>query len=747
MEDRLEVRYQELEDKLKNLTKEDRIRVRDAFQYAKAHHEGQLRKDGSPYITHPLEVAHLVAELGLDADSIMAALLHDTIEDTDATHEEVAKRFSETVADLVEGVTKLNKVKYTSTEEKQMENLRKMLMAMAQDVRVILIKICDRVHNIRTLEFQSEKKQREKALETLEIYAPIAHRLGMQRMKWEMEDQSLKFLDPVAYQEIADELAAQAKAHAAFMDHIQQEITTRLEKEGIHATVYGRVKHVYSIYRKMYAQNKKLSEIFDLYAFRVIVDDTFTCYRVLGDIHDMYRPVLGRFKDYISTPKPNMYQSLHTTVIGSEGMPFEVQIRTWEMHHMAEYGVAAHWKYKQGLSNKQLGTEETFAWVRRLLENQQDTEAEEYIRTLKVDLFADEVFVFTPNADVINLPAGATPIDFAYAIHSAVGNSMTGAKVNGRIVGFDYRLKSGEIVEVITSKNAKGPSRDWMKLAKSNQARTKIRQWFKREKREENVAHGRAMFEGEIKRLGLTIGMLTAENMLPHILEKVRFNSLEEMYAAIGYGGASAQKCANRAREELVHQDRQQAERLAAERAEREAAEGAKEATPAALDSGVAKAGNRKHSVSGVIVSGMTECMVKFAKCCTPVPGDPIVGFITRGFGVSVHRADCPNAVNGMSHEQEKDRWIKVAWDPESLNTYKTSLDLIAKDRHGLAMDVTTVMATAKINILGMTVNVLPDGYTKINLVVEVRTQSEVTTIMNKLNQVRGVYQVSRVSG
>ena len=739
MEDRLEVRYQELEDKLKNLTKEDRIRVRDAFQYAKAHHEGQLRKDGSPYITHPLEVAHLVAELGLDADSIMAALLHDTIEDTDATHEEVAKRFSETVADLVEGVTKLNKVKYTSTEEKQMENLRKMLMAMAQDVRVILIKICDRVHNIRTLEFQSEKKQREKALETLEIYAPIAHRLGMQRMKWEMEDQSLKFLDPVAYQEIADELAAQAKAHAAFMDHIQQEITTRLEKEGIHATVYGRVKHVYSIYRKMYAQNKKLSEIFDLYAFRVIVDDTFTCYRVLGDIHDMYRPVLGRFKDYISTPKPNMYQSLHTTVIGSEGMPFEVQIRTWEMHHMAEYGVAAHWKYKQGLSNKQLGTEETFAWVRRLLENQQDTEAEEYIRTLKVDLFADEVFVFTPNADVINLPAGATPIDFAYAIHSAVGNSMTGAKVNGRIVGFDYRLKSGEIVEVITSKNAKGPSRDWMKLAKSNQARTKIRQWFKREKREENVAHGRAMFEGEIKRLGLTIAMLTAENMLPHILEKVRFNSLEEMYAAIGYGGASAQKCANRAREELVHQDRQQAERLAAE--------GAKEAAPAALDSGVAKAGNRKHSVSGVIVSGMTECMVKFAKCCTPVPGDPIVGFITRGFGVSVHRADCPNAVNGMSHQQEKDRWIKVAWDPESLNTYKTSLDLIAKDRHGLAMDVTTVMATAKINILGMTVNVLPDGYTKINLVVEVRTQSEVTTIMNKLNQVRGVYQVSRVSG
>ena len=744
---KLEARYQELDEKIqKYCSPEERARIRTAFEFARDSHQGQLRKDGSPYITHPLEVAHLVAELGLDSDSIMAALLHDTIEDTEATHEEVAKRFSPTVADLVEGVTKLTKMNFASTEEKQMENLRKMLMAMAKDVRVILIKICDRVHNIRTLEYQSERKQREKALETLEIYAPIAHRLGMQRMKWEMEDKSLMYLDPVAYRDISDELARQAAAHATFMENIQEEITARLEQEGIKGTVYGRVKHVYSIYRKMYAQNKELSEIFDLYAFRVIVDDIPTCYSVLGCIHDMYKMVLGRFKDYIGTPKPNMYQSLHTTVIGKEGIPFEVQIRTWEMHHMAEYGVAAHWKYKQGLKNKKLGTEDTFAWIRRLLENQQDTESGEFIRSLKVDLFADEVFVFTPNAEVINLPAGATPIDFAYAIHSAVGNSMTGAKVNGRIVGFDYQLKSGEIVEIITSKNAKGPSRDWMKLAKSNQARSKIRQWFKREKREENVAHGRAMFESELKHLGLTIGMLTTEEMLPHILEKVRFNSLEEMYAAIGYGGASAQKCANRARDELVHQDRQQAEKLAAQRAAAEQAAAEREASTA-LDSGVAKAGNKKHSVSGVIVSGMTECMVKFAKCCTPVPGDPIVGFITRGYGVSVHRADCPNAVTGMQHPQEKDRWIKVSWDPDSLNTYKTSLDLIAKDRPGLAMDITTVMASSKINILGMNVNVLPDGYAKMNLVVEVRAQSEVTTIMNKLNQVRGVYQVSRVSG
>ncbi len=720
MNARVDQRFRELEEKLTAFSEEERARVREAFRYGRAYHEGQLRKDGSPYITHPLEVAHLVAELGLDADSVMAALLHDTIEDTEATHEEVAHRFGATVADLVEGVTKLTRVKFSSTEEKQMENLRKMLMAMAKDIRVILIKICDRVHNIRTMEFQSEKKQREKALETLEIYAPIAHRLGMQRMKWEMEDQSLKFLDPIAYKEIDDELQAQAQAHAAFMDSIQEQITARLEKEGIRGTVYGRVKHVYSIYRKMFAQNKNMGEIFDLYAFRVIVDDIPTCYNVLGLIHDMYKVVLGRFKDYIATPKPNMYQSIHTTVIGPGGTPFEVQIRTWDMHHMAEYGVAAHWKYKQGLSNKNLGTEETFAWVRRLLENQQDTEAEEYIRNLKVDLFADEVFVFTPNGDVINLPAGATPIDFAYAIHSGVGNAMTGAKVNGRIVGFDYQLKSGEIVEVITSKNAKGPSRDWMKLAKSNQARTKIRQWFKREKREENVATG------------------------PHVLEKVKFSSLEEMYAAIGYGGASAQKCANRAREEVVHQDRQQAERLAAERAAQEAEKAAQYPT---VDAGVAKSGNMKHSTSGVIVSGMTECMVKFAKCCTPVPGDEIVGFITRGYGVSVHRADCPNARNGRSRPEERARWIDVSWDAGSLNTYKTAIELIAKDRNGLAVDAATVLAGAKINTLSFNANSLPDGYAKINLVVEVKAQGEVTSLMNKLNQISGVYQVSRVSG
>ena len=636
-------RYQALEDKIKEYNPAlDAQRLFRAFTYADNAHAGQLRKDGSPYITHPLEVAHLVAELGLDADSIMAALLHDTIEDTDATHEEVAKRFSETVADLVEGVTKLTRVQYTSKEEEQMENLRKMLMAMAKDIRVILIKICDRLHNMRTMEYQSARKQKEKALETMEIYAPIAHRLGMQRIKWELEDTSLQYLDPIGYREIADELAARSSAHEEFLAGIQKRIQDRLDEEGIRCTIYGRVKHIYSIYRKMYTQNKTMDEIFDLYAFRVIVDDMPECYNVLGVIHDLFNPVLGRFKDYISTPKPNMYQSLHTTVIGREGIPFEVQIRTWEMHHTAEYGIAAHWKYKQGMANAKLGTEEAFEWVRKLLESQQDVDAEEFVRTMRVDLFADEVFVFTPRGDVINLPAGATPIDFAYNIHSAVGNHMTGAKVNGRMVTFDTPLKNGDIVEVITSKSAHGPSRDWMKICKSNEARNKIRQWFKKERREENIATGRAAFEAELKHMKIALSAITAEENLPYILRKVRCGTLDELYDSIGYGGTTATKAVARAKDELLRLGRLQAEKAAA---------AAKTTAESVIVPGVsnqveeaALTGSNKHNDSGIIVEGLGNCLVKFAKCCTPVPGDPVIGFITRGYGVSVHRADCPNA-------------------------------------------------------------------------------------------------------
>ena len=739
-------RYQALEEKIKAYNPSlDTQRLFAAFNYADNAHSSQLRKDGSPYITHPLAVAEIVADLELDTDSIIAAMLHDTIEDTGATHEDIAKMFSPTVADLVEGVTKLTRVTYTSKEEEQMENLRKMLMAMAKDIRVILIKICDRLHNMRTMEYQSARKQKEKALETMEIYAPIAHRLGMQRMKWELEDLSLRYLDPIGYKEIADELAARSSAHEEFLLAIQTRIQSRMDEEGVKCTVYGRVKHIYSIYRKMYAQNKTLDEIFDLYAFRVIVDDIPSCYYVLGCIHDLFKPVLGRFKDYIGTPKPNMYQSLHTTVIGREGIPFEVQIRTWEMHHTAEYGIAAHWKYKQGMANEKLGTEENFEWVRKLLESQQDTDAEEFVRTLKVDMFADEVFVFTPRGDVINLPAGATPIDFAYSIHSAVGNHMTGAKANGRIITFDTPLKNGDIVEVITSKSAHGPSRDWMKLCKSNEARNKIRQWFKKERREENIATGRSMFESELKRQGLTLAAITAEDALSSILKKVHFASLDEVYAAIGYGGLTAQKTVNRIKEEMTRLGRVKEEKAAAERMA--STDGV--VFPATSPAPAAPVKVNSKSTSGIIVEGLDNCLVKFAKCCTPVPGDSVVGFITRGFGVSVHRSDCPNASVEKSRADEEGRWVNVAWvgAENASGAYETSLDISAKDRDGLAMDVTMALSAVKVKVLSFSARSLPDGYAAVSISLQVRDKDELTGVVNKLSQIPGVYQVKRTTG
>ena len=738
-------RYQALEDKVSAYTPNlDAQRLFAAFTYADAEHHGQLRKSGEPYIIHPLAVADIVADLGLDVDSVIAALLHDCIEDTNATHDEIAKKFGAPVAALVEGVTKLTRVQDVSKDEEQMENLRKMLMAMAQDIRVILIKICDRLHNMRTMEYQSPKKQREKSLETMEIYAPLAHRLGMQKLKWELEDLSLRYLDPVGYKEIEEEMAKRSAAHEEFLDSIQLRIQQRLEQEGIRCKVYGRVKHTYSIYRKMFAQNKTLDEIFDLYAFRVIVDDIPECYNVLGCIHDMFKPVLGRFKDYIGTPKPNMYQSLHTTVIGREGIPFEVQIRTWQMHQTAEYGIAAHWKYKQGMANKKLGSEQDFEWVRKLLESQQDTDAEEFVRTLKVDMFADEVFVFTPNGDVKSLPAGATPIDFAYNIHSAVGNGMVGAKVNGRMVPYDTPLKNGDIVEVITSKNAKGPSRDWLKIAKSNEARNKIRQWFKRERREENIATGRALFEAELKHMKIPMTAITAEDVLPHILHKVRFGTLDELYASIGYGGTTAVKSVARIKDELARLGRLQAEKAAAAAkttAESVIVPGSTAQTPT---SGQVKP---KHSDSGIIVEGLGNCLVKFAKCCTPVPGDPVIGFITRGYGVSVHRSDCPNAAPEKRKPEEADRWVKVSWVESSLPNYKTALELSSKDRDGLTLDVAMALSAAKVKVNALTARSLPDGHASINIVVEVKDKEELATVINKLNNIQGVYHVARASG
>ena len=730
-------RYHALEDKIKTYNPAlDTQRLFNAFNYADNAHAGQLRKDGSAYITHPLAVAEIVAELELDTDSIIAALLHDCIEDTGVTHEGIAKLFGITVADLVEGVTKLTRVQYTSKEEEQMENLRKMLMAMAKDIRVILIKICDRLHNMRTMAYQTPRKQKEKALETMEIYAPIAHRLGMQRIKWELEDTSLKYLDPIGYQEIADELAARSSAHEEFLSGIQKRIQERLDEEGIRCTIYGRVKHIYSIYRKMYAQNKTMDEIFDLYAFRVIVDDIPDCYNVLGVIHDLYKPVLGRFKDYIGTPKPNGYQSLHTTVIGREGLPFEVQIRTWEMHHTAEYGVAAHWKYKQGMANAKLGTEEAFEWVRKLLESQQDIDAEEFVRTMRVDLFADEVFVFTPRGDVINLPAGATPIDFAYNIHSAVGNHMTGAKVNGRMVPFDTALKNGDIVEVITSKSAHGPSRDWMKICKSNEARNKIRQWFKKEKRDENIVNGRQSFESELKRTGVTLKELTNEENLPGVLKKLCFTSLDDMYAAIGYGGISALKVMGRLREDVQriihqHQTERQAEVPVADQ-------------PQIMRPAVPQ---RTRSEQGIVVEGLTNCLVKFSKCCTPVPGDDIVGFITRGYGISVHRADCPNADPARRKPSEAGRWIKVSWGSDTKESYRTTLEITAKDRINIIMDVSTVLSSTKTHVSSLNARSTPDGFALLSLDIDVPDSEQLRTVMRRLEQISGVMRVTRPAG
>ena len=710
--------------------------IRSAFEFADKAHEGQLRKDNSPFVTHPLAVAQIVAEeLHLDSESIAAALLHDTIEDTAATHEQIAELFSPTIANLVEGVSKLTRVHYTSKAEEQMENLRKMLLAMSKDIRVILIKISDRLHNMRTMEYQTPEKQKQKSFETMEIYAPIAHRLGMQKMKWELEDLSLKYLDPIGYQEIVEALDEKAAEYDGFMASIHDQITSRLKQVGIDGYVYGRMKHPYSIYRKMYTQNKSLDDVFDLFAFRVIVDSVADCYNVLGVIHDLYKPVLGRFKDYIGTPKPNMYQSLHTTVVGESGIPFEVQIRTKEMHEVAEYGIAAHWKYKQ--NGQGAGDEQNYEWVRRLLENQEGADAEDFIHSLKVDMFSDEVFVFTPQGDVINLPSGATPIDFAYNIHSAVGNHMVGAKVNGRLVQFDYRLQNGDIVEVITAKTAHGPSRDWVKIARSSNARSKIRQWFKREHRDENIVNGRASFESELKRTGVTLKELTNEENLPVVLKKLAYNTLDDMYAAIGYGGVTSLKLIGRLREEIQKILKQhQADRQAEVPVEAGKPEATRPAVP-----------TRAGGEQGIVVEGIDNCLVKFSKCCTPVPGDEIVGFITRGYGVSVHRRDCPNAAPERRRSEEAGRWIKVSWGTNTRESYRTALQVVAKDRLSLIMDVSTALAAIKTRVSSLNARSTPDGFTLITMDVDVSDREQLRGVIRRLEQISGVMRVTRPAG
>ena len=690
--------------------------IQRAYEYADEKHKNQLRKSGEPYIIHPLAVAEIVAEIGLDTDAITAALLHDCLEDTDASFEEISRMFGETVANLVEGVTKLTRVQYSTMEEQQMENLRKMFMAMSKDIRVILIKISDRLHNTRTLQYQTPAKQISKSMETMEVYAPLAHRLGMQKIKWELEDTSLQYLDPEGYQEIIDYLKKNEDSANSFMNAIQSKITNRLASVGIHGSIYGRIKHTYSIYRKMRAQNKTIDELYDLYAFRVIVDNIADCYNVLGHIHDLFNPIPGRFKDYISTPKPNMYQSLHTTVIGSQGIPFEVQIRTWEMHQTAEYGVAAHWKYKQHAGE---GSEKEFEWVRRLLENQQDVEADDYIHSLKVDMFDDEVFVFTPKGKVISLPAGSTPIDFAYAIHSAVGNSMIGAKVNNRIASYDAPLHNGDIVEILTSKSAKGPSRDWLNICQSNQARIKIKQWFKREKRDENIVRGKTSFDAELRHIGVDPDLIQNDDVLPLVLKKVSFECLDDMYAAIGYGGLTAAKAVGRIRDDLTKASRSLAPKPLM-----------RQETPAV-------------NASGVIVEDIGSCMIKFSRCCTPVPGDEIIGFITKGYGVSVHRKDCPNAKNAQDPAQ-KGRWVKVTWAETPDALFSTSLEIEADDRDGLMLDVATILTSLRLRTSEMSARSVGGGTAIVCLRFGVHNLTELENVRTRLRGISGVHNVER---
>ena len=707
----------------KYLPGKDLSLIEQAIAFAQERHKLQTRKDGSPYIIHPLAVAEIVADMGLDSDAILGAILHDCIEDTDTSHDEIAQLFGEPVAELVEGVTKLTRANFSSSEERQMENLRKMFMAMSKDIRVMLIKIADRLHNMRTMQYQSPEKQISKCRETMDIYAPLAHRLGMQKMKWELEDIALRYLDPAAYEDIMAYLKAHKEQDEAFMHTVQERISARLTDMGIKSKTYGRIKHVYSIYRKMKAQGKSLEELYDIYAFRVVVDTIPDCYNVLGHIHDLFNLVPGRFKDYISTPKPNMYQSLHTTVIGRQGVPFEVQIRTWEMHETAEYGIAAHWKYKQGAGN---GSEKDFEWVRRLLESQQDTDAEDYVNSLKIDMFDDEVFVFTPKGKIVSLPFGSTPIDFAYAIHSGVGNSLVGAKVNARIVNIDATLQNGDIVEIITSKSAKGPSRDWLNICKSNQARTKIKQWFKKEKREENILHGKASFEAEAKRLLLPLPGAMDEELQKNLLKKLAFDTWDDLYAAIGYGGLTAVKAVGRIRDDVNKAVKAEKSNLNPLRTNPEE-----------------PANRNRHAVNGVIVEDIESCMIKFSKCCTPVPGDAIIGYITKGFGVSIHRADCPNTI-GAHDPAQAARWVRVRWDHQEEQPFETTLELDCITRDGLLLDVAMVMTTARVRVKELTGKDIPGGHSVFTVRFEVKNVAELESIRNKLLNIRDVLSSRR---
>ena len=727
MSDELTKRYKKLEETIiKAVPGADIGRIGEAFDFARTAHASQLRNDGTPFATHPLATAELVVEMGLDEDSICAALLHDCIEDTTATYEEIEKLFGKDVAAMVDGVTKLTRGKYTSKEEEQMENLRKMLIAMVRDIRVIMIKIADRLHNMRTMEYVSDHKRREKARETMEIYAPIAHRLGMQKFKWELEDLSITYLDPIGCEKIQRGLSSQHSRDETFLHRVQERIEARMADNGVNCVVFGRVKHLYSIYRKMYGQNKELAEVLDLFAFRVVVEDIEDCYHAMGVVHELYHPIPNKIKDYISNPKPNDYRSLHTTVISREGIPFEVQIRTREMNEMAEYGIAAHWKYKEGIGGK-IDDEEKFAWVRRLIESQQDSDPQDFFQALKTDMFADTVYVLTPKGDVVNLPAGSTPIDFAYGIHSEVGNRMNGAIVNRRMVPYNYVLENGDIIEVLTSNSSKGPSRDWLNIIKSPEARNKIRQWFKKEKREENIIHGKLALESELRHANLKLSDITGDDILPQILSRVKYGTLDELFAAIGYGGISAQKVVNKIRDEA-----------------RAASKSKKNEDPIRFANGIAE---KIKSVQGVTVHGLDNCEIKFAHCCMPVPGDSIIGYVTRGFGVSVHRQDCANYRRSAGKGDREDRWAPVAWADTEGRLYSTVIYAASGDRTGLIVDIASGLNALNVKLTSFQAKNTGTDTVSIEVVIAVKNRDELVMAMARLMSVSGVTDVRRANG
>ncbi len=702
--------------------------ITKALECATQAHRGQYRRSGEPYVMHPLNVALILIELGMDSQSVAAALLHDVVEDTALTTNDIKKQFGKEIALLVEGVTKLGKVPNYSREEQQAENIRKMLFAMAEDVRVIIIKLADRLHNMRTIEFHKEQKRRDIALETIEVYAPIAHRLGIRTIKEELEDLAMYQLDPVAYDDIERELATRAQGREELLAVLQHKIKTRLKNILPNLHIEGRIKSIYGIYRKMYIQQKTIDEIYDVYAMRIIVDTVNDCYNVLGVIHDMFRPIPGRFKDYISTPKQNRYQSLHTTVFDQDGVAFEVQIRTWEMHETAEYGIAAHWKYKANLKKTDQKMEDSLSWIRQLLDSQKEVEdVGEIVRNIKTDLTFDETFAVTPRGDIINLPAGSTVIDFAYAIHSAIGNRMTGAKVNGRIVPIDYKIKTGEVVEIITGGQGKGPARDWLNIVKTSEARTKIRTWFKKERRDENIAEGKVVVEKAMKRDLLTIPTEEKRNEFFEMLAKTyHCADVDDFFAMIGYGGLQMSRLMNKVRDEYNKNYRN---------VEKEAP------TPETL---IKEDTTSKGAVDGVIIEGVDNCLIKFSKCCGPLPGDDIVGFITRGHGVSIHKRDCPNVPEIISESEEPERWVNARWTNQKGVDYKVTLNITTIDTPTALADVTVTLANMRIGVHAVNARKLKDGNYQILVTVSAEGTSHLKTIISKLDKVSGVISVDR---